>query len=71
MARSPGTQEFVHSETNVRGDLAEQRWRDITTDVEGHGGRAAVGVTELLVRSAPTYLPKAVGLEQSDDLPGA
>ena len=54
---------------DVRGDLAQERGRDIAAGVEGHRGGAAIGMTELLVRAALPGLAEAVGLEESDDLP--
>jgi len=44
--------QLVHRQADVPGDLAQQDRRDVAPGVEGNCRRAAVGMTELLVRTA-------------------
>lgn len=68
--RSGRIQELVHGHVYVCGDLPQQRRGDVATGMEGHGGRAAIGVPELDVRAAPAGLLEAVGSQEGGDLPG-
>ena len=55
---------------NIGCDLAQERGRDVAARVDWNSRATAVRMPELLVRTALPDLRKAVGLEQSDDLPG-
>ena len=62
--------QLVHREADVSGDLAKQDRRDVAPGVEGNRRCAAIGVTELLVRTALAYFDEPDRHEERDDLAG-
>ena len=48
----PLLKEILHGQSDVFRDLAQKDWRNVASDVERNGGGPAVGVTELLMRTA-------------------
>ena len=58
---SQRAQELLNGQMDIGRDLAQKRGRDIATCVERNGGTAAVGMTELLVRTTLTNLEETVG----------
>jgi len=61
-------QELVDRETDILRDLTKQDRRDVASGVDRDGGRAAVGVSELLVRAALAHFDEAEPREDRDDL---
>ena len=45
----PRSQQFFRGEVNIVGDLAQERRRNVTALVDGHGCHTSIGMPELLV----------------------
>lgn len=61
-------EELVSCQADIRGDLAKQNGREISSLVDRHRGHAAIWMSELLVRTPLADFFEAVLLEQANDL---
>jgi hypothetical protein len=62
--------QFLGCHSNVACDLAQKRWRDVSSTMIGHCRRPAVGVAELHVRSTLANANKTECNQQGDNFAG-
>ena len=63
-------EELFRCEPNVAADLPEKRRGNVAPGVDGNGGRAAVGMAELLVGASLAALREAQPLQDLNDFSG-
>ena len=67
---APRSQELLHSQSDVGGDLTQQGWRDVPSLVNWDGRATPIWMLELLVRTSLTGLLESEPLKQGDDFAG-
>jgi hypothetical protein len=66
-AESAMPEKFFDGQTDVAGNLAKQKGRDISPRMAGNGGSPSIGVAELLMALLLARLRKTETFENGDD----